>query len=288
MLDPGVHNPRRNMLICLGVTLVAWAFLAWGVVEMYLAGWKDEVGSGAKIGFALLPAILGPAMAYNFWRGIKVFAAIRRGENEIGRWTVAAADLPEFSAVDDARNAYGGEYLNDWAAPRALPPAGLEIVFVADGVLVGDVYFALVTTGMFKFDRVGMLADNLPAIEFRTITTWANRFTIRTSIGALRLPVPRHAADRAARIVEHFRRVNAGEVVVNPDFYRGRMRFGLIAAPICFAVAAIGFVVLSTGVDTGGAIVPLLLVVSGIVFGIAMLILALAAKLLSQAQRRKR
>lgn len=280
MHDAGVHNPRRNMLLCLGVTLAAWAFVVWGAVEMYLAGWEEEFSSGAKIGIALLPAILGPAIAYNFWRGVKVFAAIRRGENQIGRWTVTAADLPEFSAVDDARNAHGGEYRNDWTAPRALPPAGLDIIFVADGVLVGDTYFALVTTGVFKFTSVGMLSDNLPAVEFRTVMTWANRFGARISVGVLRLPVPRRAGPEAARVLDHYKRVAAREIILNPGFYRRRMRVGLIGAPICFAVAAIGYLLDGDGL-------PDLMLGLGILLGGAMSILALAAWGMSRAQLRK-
>lgn len=287
MHDPGLRNPRRNFLICVGVTLVAWAFVAWGAYEMR-AEEKETIGSALKVGLALLPAILGPAAIYNFWRGMKVFAAIRGGENEIGRWTVTAAELAEFAVIDNARNAHGGEYLNVWTPPREMPPSGLEIIFVADGVLVGDTYFGLVTTGMFKFTRVGMLSEGPPTIEFVTVTTWANRFSVRTSVGVLRLPVSRLAGADGARVLDYYRRVLAREIIVNEGFYRGRMRFGLIAAPICFAVAAAGFVMKSIGAGDDSGDLSGLLIGIGIVFGTAMLILALAAWLLSQAQRRKR
>jgi len=284
--NPGVRNPRRNFLMCVGVTLVAWAFVAWGAYEMRVEE-EETVGSALKVGLGLLPAILGPAAIYNFWRGMRVFAAIRRGENEIGRWVVTAAELAEFGLIDNARNLYGGQYFNVWARPRELPPSGLEIIFVADAVLVGDTYFALVTTGMFKFTRVGMLSEGPPTIEFVTVTTWANRFSVRTSVGVLRLPVSRLGAD-GAKVLEHYRRVLSREIIVNEGFYRGRMRFGLIAAPICFAVAAAGFVVKSIGAgnDSGALSGPL--IGMGLVFGTAMLILALVAWLLRRAQLRKR
>ena len=274
------------MLIGVAITLVAWAFVAWGAFEMHAAG-QETFGSGLKIGLALVPALLAPFIIYNFWRGMKVFVAIRRGENEIGRWTVTAAELAEFSASDKARNALGGENLNVWAPPRDTPPAGIEIIFVADGVLVGDTYFALVTTGMFKFSSVRMLSESLPAIAFRTITTWANRFATRTSVDALRIPVSRFASAEAAKVVAHFERVGAREIIVNPHFYRSRMRFGLIAAPICFAVAAVGFVLGATEGGADSVSIPTLMFVIGIVLGIAMLILALAAGLLGGAQLRK-
>jgi hypothetical protein len=287
VFSPGIRNPRRSMLIGVAITLAAWAFVAWGAFEMQAAG-QETLGSGLKIGLGLLPALLAPFIIFNFWRGTKVFAAIRRGENEIGRWTVTAAELAEFSAGDKARNALGGENRNVWAPPRHTPAAGVEIIFVADGVLVGDTYFALVTTGLFKFTSVWMLSEGGPAIAFRTITTWANRFTTRTSVDALRIPVSRLASAEAAKVVAHFERVGAREIVVNPNFYRGRMRFGLIAAPISFAVAAVGFVLGAFEEGPDSISVPTLMVVIGMVLGVAMLILALAAGLLGGAQVRKR
>lgn len=285
-MSPGVRNPRRSALICAAVTLVAWASVAWGALEMHAAG-RETLGSGLKIGLALLPAILAPFMFTNFWRGMKVFAAIRRGENEIGRWMVSAAELAEFSANNATHNARGGDNLNVWTPPRALPPEGLEIIFVTDGVLVGDTYFALVTTGMFKVSAARMLSESPPAIAFRTVTTWANRFGFRTSVDALRIPVSRAAHAEAAKVLGHYRRVEAREVIVHPGFYRGRMRFGLIGALVFFAIAAVGFMLKSKGMYSDSDDVSGLMIGIGILFGTAMLILALAAKVLGGAQRRR-
>jgi hypothetical protein len=247
----------------------------------------EAIGPALKVGLGLLPATLAPAVIYNFWRGMKLFAAIRRGENEIGRWTVTATELAEFSANDSARNALGGENRNVWPSPRKPPLAGIDIIFVADGVLVGDTYYALVTTGVFKISDVRMLSEGPPTIAFRTVTTWANELRVHASVRALRIPVSRVASAEAARVLGHYQRVDAREVIVHQGFYRGRMRFGLIAAPICFAVAAVGFVMELTEGDTGSGPVPGLLIGIGILFGTALLILALAAKRLSQAQLRK-
>ncbi len=282
----GVRNPRRNFLICISVTLAAWAFLAWGAYEVSTEE-TETVGAALKVGLAILPAIFGPAAAYNFWRGMKVFEAIRRGEKEIGRWTVTAAELAEFAVLDDARNAHGGEYYNVWTRPRELPPAGLEIIFVADGVLVGDTYFGLVTTGVFKFTRVGLLPLEMPTIEFVTVTTVANRFSVRTSIGVLRLPIARLAAAEGTRVVDHFRRVAAREIIVNEGFYRGRMRFGLIAAPIFFVAAAAGVAMNAIGAGDDDGAISFLLIGIGLGCGTVMLILALAAWLMHRAQVRK-
>jgi hypothetical protein len=158
------------------------------------------------------------------------------------------------------------------------------VIFVADAVLVGDTFFSLVPTGIFRITGVRLLADGLPTIAFRTVMILGNRFGFRTSVDALRIPVSRHAIDEANRVVDHFGRVQAGRIVVNPGFYRGRMRFGLMAAPIFFAVAAVGLFLDRNGIGSGEDI-PAVLIAIGTVFGVAMLILALAAWRLGRGQR---
>lgn len=291
MFSAGIRNPQRSLLICVAITLVAWAFVAWGAFEMHASG-QDTLDSGLKIGLALLPAILAPVMALNFWGGINVIASIRRGENRIARWTVTAAELAEFAASNEARNALGGEHHNDWSPPRDPPLSGIEIIFTSDGVLVGDTYFTLSTTGLFRFTSVGLLPDRLPeglpAIAFKTITTYANRFGMRTMAGELRAPVSRLASAEAAKVVAHFEQVGAGKVIANPNFYRRRVRFGLIGAPISLAIAALGFALGPDDMSNGSISIPTLMVIFGLVSGIAMLILAAAAKRLDGAQRRER
>lgn len=287
MFSPGIRNPRRSVLICVAVTLVACASIAWGVLEMQAAG-QETQSSGMKIGLALLPAILGPLMALNFWGGMKVIAAIRRGERQIARWTVPADEFAEFVASNNARNALRGETVNDWSPPRGPPSSGIEVIFVPDGVLVGDTYFPLITTGLFRFSGVRMMIEGPPVIVFQTFTTYANRFGTRTTGGELRIPVALRAGDQAIKVVTHFEGVSAGKIIANPNFYRRRMRIGLIGAPIFLAIAALGFVLSPNDMSDGSISIPSLMVVGGLVFGIASLILALAARLLSDAQLRKR
>lgn len=287
MFSAGIRNPRRSLLICVAITLAAWASIAWGVFEMNAAG-QETLGSGLKIGLALLPAILAPLMALNFWGAMKVFAAIRRGEKQVARWTVTAAELAEFAASEKAHNARGIESMNDWTPPREASSSGIEVIFVADGVLVGDTYFSLTTRGLFRFTGVRMLIEGPPVIAFRTFTTYANRFGTRTTGGELRIPVALRAGEDVVRVVTHYERVLTGEVIANPNFYQSRMRFGLIGAPIFLAVAALGFVLGTNDVGEGAISIPSLMVIIGLVTGIAMLVLALAAWLLGRAQARKR
>lgn len=286
MFSPGIRNPRRSLLICVGVTLAALASIAWGVWDMQATG-QETVASGLAIGLALLPAIMAPMLALNFWAAEKKFAAIRRGEGEIGRWKVSAAELAAFVSADKARNAQGADRLNDWSPPREASPSEVDVIFVADGVLVGDTYFSLVTTGLFRFSGVWLRSDGAPAVAFRTATTYANRFNTRTMAGELRVPVSGSAGALAAKVVTHFERVVAGEVIANPDFYGRRVRIGLIGAPICFAIAAAGFVLRSIfGSDESGFDASILIII-GVVAGIAMLVLAGAASLLGRSQRRR-
>lgn len=286
MFSPGIRNPRRSLLICVAITLVACASIAWGVWDMQSAR-QETLASGLAIGLALLPAIMAPMLALNFWGAEKKFAAIRRGEGEIGRWRVSAAELAAFASADKARSAQGVDQINDWPPPRDTSPSGIEVIFVPDGVLVGDTYFSLVTTGLFRFSAVWLMPDPAPAIAFRTSTTYANRFNTRTMAGQLRIPVSGGAHAQAANVVTHFSRVAAGEVIANPDFYKTRVRIGLIGAPICFAIAAVGFILLAIfGSDQSGFDASILIII-GLVAGIAMLVLAGAAALLGRAQQRK-
>ncbi|RYG28800.1 MAG: hypothetical protein EON93_17870, partial [Burkholderiales bacterium] len=244
VFSAGIRNPGLSFLICVVITLAALGSIAFGVIEMQMAG-RETLGSGLKIGLAILPAIIGPLMAWNFWWGTKVFASIQRGENVIGRWTVTAAEVAEFADIDKVGSAQGSAVPNEWSPSRETPPSGIEVIFAKDAVLVGDTYFALSITGPFRFTSVRMLSGRQQTIAFETLLTLANRFGARTTAGELRIPVSRAACADAGRVVTHFSCVAAREIAANPDFYRSRIRFGMLAAPVCFAVAALGFVLRS-------------------------------------------
>lgn len=286
MFSPGIRNPQRSLLICVAITLAACASIAWGVIEMNAAG-QETLGSGLKIGLALLPAILAPLMALNFWGAMKAMASMRRGENAIARWGIPSAELAEFAAIDKVRSKRVVAQINDWSPPAEPSPSGIEVIFAPNAVLAGDTYFSLVTTGPYRFTGVRLLSGSTATIAFSTLTTYANRFGLRTTAGELRIPVSSLAGSEAAKVVAHFERVSAGKIIANPNFYRRRMRIGLIAAPIFFAIAALGFVLQST-VGVSDAFDPIILIAIGLIFGIAALVLALAASLLGRKQPSKR
>ena len=193
------------------------------------------------LGTALLPAIIMPMMTvYFLWAARKVRAA-RRGENVIGRWTVSATELAEFVDGNAARSALGPSYRNEWKPPRKPPAAGIEIIFVPDAVVVGSAFYSLVTTGLFRCTGVQELRQNPPAIEFGVITVLASTTTVRRFFNTLRLPVSRQARGELDRVLDHFRRVSNREIVVNPDFYRSRIRIGLILASVGAILTPLGF-----------------------------------------------
>ena len=287
-MNRGFNKPRLFIFICLAVTVVSCLAIAWGALEMMRTG--DDGGlPGAAVGLGIAPAVIGLGMLFLAIKGARTMAAAQRGDRVFARWMVSPEELAAFVENNKARDVLGPEYSNDWSPPRKIPPEGIEIKFDPDGVLVGDTYFGLVTTGMFKFEGVQILPENPLAIEFGTVaTTITNATTIhvRTSRGVLRLPIGRLGRDEAVKVLDHYKRVDRRETIVNPGFYRGRIKFGLIAAAVCFVAAALGFAM--EALEIGGDLVPLLLAVIGIVAGIGGLALALIAWFLSNAQHRPR
>lgn len=291
MASARVRRPRLVAAAWLAVTLAGWISVTWGALEMHRL--DHETGAtAAAIGVGFPVAVIATGMLFLAMRTIRIVAALDRGEGVIARWTVSPDDFAEFAADNAARNALGGPYRNDWKIPRMIPPQGMEIVFSADGVLVGSRYFGLVNTGMLKFEGVQMLPSNPLVLEFGTVATTVSLGTsvhINRTRGVLRIPVSRLARSEAIRVLDHFRRVDAREIVVNPGFYLGRMRFGLIAAPICFLLAAGGFALQSLGYgNLLDGTLPVTLAVGGTVGGIGALVLAGAAWTLSWAQHLRR
>ena len=284
MSGQGFRRPRLVIGICLGVTVVSCLAIAWGALEM-MRTCDDGGCPGAAVCLGIAPAVIGLGMLVLAMKGARTVAAAQRGDRIFARWMVSPEELAAFAANNKARDALGPAYNNDWSPPRKIPPEGIEIRFDPDGVLVGDTYFGLVTTGMFKFEGVQILPENPLSIEFGTVaTTFSSGTTVHvhTSRGVLRLPIGRLGRDEAVKVLDHYRRVDRRETIVKPGFYRSRIRIGLIGAAVCFTAAAIGFAM--EALEIGGDIVPLVLAVAGIVAGIGGLVLALLAKSLSNSQ----
>lgn len=288
MSGQGFRKPRLVILIWLSVTIVSCLAIAWGALEMMRTG-DDGGWPGAAVGIGIAPAVIGFGMLLLAIKSARTLAAAQRGDRVFARWTVSPEELAAFAVNDKARNALGSGYGNDWSPPREVPAEGIEIKFDPDGVLVGDTYFGLVTTGMYKFEGVQILPERPLAIEFGTVATTMSHATsvyVHTYRGVLRLPIGRLGREDAIKVLDHYKRVDRRELVVNPGFYRSRIKIGLIWAAVCFVSAALGFAM--EALDIGGDLVPLVLAVVGTVAGIGGLALALFAKLLGNAQHRPR
>jgi len=273
------------MGICVAGVVLSALSIWWGVAEMNALG-HETTASGLKIGVAIPIGVICFFTFFNFLWGYRVLAAARRGEKVIGRWTVTPAEAEAFRADDKRRGDAG--YDNDYRLPKKIPPGGLEVIFTDNSVIVGGTYFGLVTTGMFKFEGVQMLPENPLALEFGTVmTTVAGGNTVRVyrTRGLLRIPVSRAGRDEAVKVLGHFSAVDQRRTLVNPNFYRRRIAWGLVAAPLFFLVAAAGFSLNEAGVQ-GDA--PLLMAVIGTIAGIGGLVLALIAWALHMKQRAPR
>lgn len=283
-MPASLRRPPPTVTLFLVLTLSSAASVAWGIWSMRTVG--ETTAHGVAIGAGTAVGILSLGMLYLMARTWRLALALSRGKNQIARWIVSVDDVATFVASDAARDALGPEYVNDWKPPKKIPPEGLEVVFGQDLVIVGDRYFGLVNTGMFTFEGVQILPGNPLVIEFGTVSTTGSD-DIDTSRACLRIPIGRLARAEAVRVLDHYKRVDNHEIVVNPGFYLGRVRFGLIAAPICFLAAAIGYVRQEHGVDANGEL-NLILMIAGLLCGIGALVVAAIAVLLSREQHRRR
>jgi hypothetical protein len=285
MRNTGLRNPAASALICFAV-FVGGAVSVWsGVSEMNALGGAETNSSAAKIGIGLFFAIMGFLFQFNFLWGVRVMRAMRRGKDEIARWTVSPDELAAFRKNDQAHDARGRS--NDYNVPARAPAEGLQVIFSADGVLVGGTFFGLVTTGMAYFRGVQLLREDPPCIEFDTALVWGSNVRvprIHVSRGTLRIPVSRAATGEAKKVLAHYRDVLARKVIVKPDFWRWRIRLGLGTAIVCALVAAAGFALEAADLDLG--VVPLIMAVAGTMFALGGLILAAIAWRLHVQQHR--
>lgn len=284
-MSGGVTRPDRSALIAAAIAVAGAVALIWGVSTMAAID-GETPQTAVAVSFGLLGVVLGTALTFNFLWGARVVARMRRGEGVIARWTVTPDTFERFREDERRREAEDGP--NDWRLPRRTPEAGVEVIFTEDGVLVGETFFGLASAGLAHVWSFQTVADNPLALRFDTAMTtsqWSSSGSrLVTQTGVLRIPVATGSNEALARVVEHFRLVLAGERLVRPGFWNGRVKFGLWTAGVFATIAASGFALNALGVKLG--VVPLLMAVVGVIVAIGGLVLALIASRFAARQRR--
>jgi hypothetical protein len=287
-MNAGVRRPSRSALISLVLLVASVGALLSGILAMTGAG-AESTFSAIAIALGGLGSIIFLFTLINFVWGMRVFDAIRRGENVITRWTVPADAFDRFRENEVGHVANG--HPNDYKLPRRTPPEGIEVIFAADGVIVGDTFFGLATTGLSHFRQVGIVPGNPLCIGFQTaLVTGRQRSSgtpaFSTVLGVLRIPVANSAHPEAKAVIDHYIAALAGQVIVKPDFWPRRIRWGLWAAVVSSIVSATGFGLEAVDADVGR--LSVILAVSGAVAAIGGLLLAFLAWSFASRQRRGR
>ena len=215
-----VRSQRRWALICLSVAAVSAASIGTGAQEMTALG-HETISTAARIGIGLFLLIMSLAMAVVFFLGHRAIQALRAGRTTFEAWRIAPADYDRFRTIDAA---FAEE--NDYRALAVAPGEGVPVAFSRDGVLIGDHYFGLARTGLQCFYGVAMTRSSPPMLEFRIVTTAANRFGFRRFQSVLRVPTAADGFGQAQTVLAHYQAVLRGEVIVRPTLRQRRRRPG--------------------------------------------------------------
>jgi protein-S-isoprenylcysteine O-methyltransferase Ste14 len=283
MRNRGLSRPGLNALICVAMVLGGALSIWTGASDMNALGYETN-WTAMRIALGILAVVLGSVFLFNFVWGMRVVGAFKRGDGVIARWTVAPAAFDQFRAFD--RTLKGTAEDNDYRVPKVTPPAGVDVAFSADGVLVGDTFFGLASSGLIRFNGVRLRQSSPPCLEFGTVMTQAvaqPTMRVYNWQGILRVPIADDAHDVAAKVQRHYEDVIARRIIVNPQFWRTRIKIGLVGAVVFIAIAAVGFSLSDMNEELAQA--PLIMAVAGTMFAIGGLILALLAWLFEMRQR---
>jgi hypothetical protein len=286
-MNAGIRDPHRQVRICVALLAVSVIAFVSGLLGVSSAG--AETVSGIAIALGLLGSIVFFLMLFNFVWGVRVFNAIKRGENMVARWTVPADEFDRFRANEAGHAANG--HPNDYKPPRSTPPGGVEVIFAKDGMVIGDTFFGLATSGLSHIRQAGIVPGDPLCLGFQTAMTTGRQQSsgtpsFSTVLGLLRIPVANAAHPEAKAVLDHYIAALAGQVIVRPDFWPRRIRWGLWAAVISAIAAGTGFGLEALDADFGH--LPLILAVSGTVTAIGGLLLAFLAWIFGERQRRGR
>lgn len=274
-------DPRVQTGIATGIAVLSWAAIAWGLTEPGVAEATEITPGGAAIGLGLAPAIVVTLMLPAYYKTLAKIRAARRGEGVLARWRVTPAELATFRANDAYRNGRGKEFLSLYTPPAegAEAAEGLEVIFTPDAVLIGRDYYPLIRMGYFQMTAVQVVPFEMPCLEFGVVKIYPMSSAFRHWHVLLRVPSPPGVDDQLELVRDHFRQVLRREIVVDPNFYGRRVRWGLIAAPVFFVIAAIGRMITPPpkGRFDNDLYLGTAMEIAGIGFGFGALLIALVA-----------
>lgn len=286
-MNAGISDPRRDVAICLAAIAIGATALVFGLLTMD----DPDLATVAQIaiGLGLLLCLLFPLFLLNFLWALRLTKAMRRGEGVIARWTVPPQTLEEFRA-DEAQRRKAGRP-NDWKVPKRIPREGLDVIFSASAVMIGNSFFGLAKSGLARFGGVQTVPGNPLCIAFAMALTSGRMSSsgspiLTTYRSELRVPIARTASAEAGKVLAHFQAVSSGRTVARPGFWPRRIRIGLWWAGIAAAIAALGFLLDALPLDLGEA--PTLMAVSGVVAAPGGLLVALIAWLFHRSETRGR
>lgn len=278
-------NPKRDSLIALIVTLVALAAVVWGLQRVAVLG-QDDAPGGIAIGVGGLVAFFGVLAWFNFLWSLRIARRMQRGTGIFARWTVPADTVTAYLAQEAARPSHSR---SRW---RPKPGRAAEILFSDDAILAGGHYHGLKSRGLQVFTAITLLPGTPDVLEFRIqeiTTSSANNYAAGKF--ELRLPVPASAADPAGKVLDHFRTALTGDGQDTSGFWRLRKRIGTGILLASIAAGAAGYI-LAEGTswqgDGGTVNLAIVLMITGLMFGLAGLFLTVISSVaLRRAQRRQ-
>ena len=200
MRDRGLSNPGMKSWITGTLAIGGAAALIWGLQSPDPA-WQPAVAARTLGAVVLVIALL---MTANYAYAQSLIARMRRGEDVIGRWTVAPDTYAKFRDIERARKTRK----NNWRVPRKDRPQGLDVIFTRQSVLAGNTWFRLAPKGTTRFSNARIENDVVPSIEFSMRLTVHGAGTLHQTArykGHLRVPIADDAAVEAARLLAYFR-----------------------------------------------------------------------------------
>ena len=206
---PGKARSQKHNLV------VASMFVALSLLLLGL-GFREAVKPGEPgpmMGVGILGLIMTPFAAAKLLHAssvVRLAGAMRSGRSAIARWTVPPEELSRYRENDQGFTSRGTP--NIYGLPSHVPDGGLEVIFSADGVLIGE----LMTNQGSRVAGVRLIASDPPTIEFdlvrkrRTGVTGASgaiHSSLHRTWGTLRVPVARQATLQGAKVMQQYQSV---------------------------------------------------------------------------------